>query len=101
MTTEVSSIVEELILQLRSDQIPLESVYLFGAYSTDKFNEHSKIDLAIVLNEIEDLEETQKEIIKYKRKVDFRLELYAFEKEHFNIKDPFASEILKTGIKVL
>lgn len=103
MTSEVKAILEELIMQMRSENLPLEQVFLFGAYSTDKFNEHSRIDTAIVLSEIQDndINLAQKELNKIKRKVDFRLEVYPFEDVNFNMNDPFAAEILKTGIKIL
>lgn len=101
MTSEVSQILEEMILNIRSKNLPLEQVYLFGTHATDKANEHSRIDAAVILSEIDDLEESQKFFNKLRREIDFRLDIHPIDKKDFNTKDPFASEIIKTGVEVL
>lgn len=103
MTSEVKNLVEELILELRSENLPLEQVYLFGAYSSGRQNDHSRIDVAVVLSEFEDddIDQTQRFLNKLKRKINFRMEIYPFEASNFNLDDPFAAEIIKTGIQIL
>jgi predicted nucleotidyltransferase len=101
MNPEVSQILEELILNLRSKNLPLEQVYLFGNHANGRGNEHSRIDAAVVLAEIDDIDETQKYFNKLRREIDFRLDIHPIAENDFNLNDPFAKEILKTGIKVL
>ncbi|MDC1067800.1 nucleotidyltransferase domain-containing protein [Candidatus Kapabacteria bacterium] len=101
MTEKVKQTLEELILIIRSENLPLEQVYLFGAYSTGKYDASSRIDTALVFTEFEDLDIFQKYLNRLKRKIDFKLELYPFTTDSFNLDDPLAKQILKTGINIL
>lgn len=99
----ISEIIEEFILILREEAFQLEKVYLFGQWASGNPNEHSKIDLAIILSGLEedDLDTTYKKINRLKRRVDFRIEPHPIAIEDFNLDDPFARPILKNGIEIL
>jgi predicted nucleotidyltransferase len=72
-------------------------VILFGSYCTGKAREDSDIDVAVVVDKIEDdCLESEAQLYKLRRNIDFRIEPVLIEKEE---RDPagFFEEILNTG----
>ena len=76
----------------------IESAYLFGSFAKGTQHEDSDIDIAIVIDDSNDIIDTQIELMKLRRKVDLRIEPHPFLKADFNKSNPVASEIMKWGI---
>ena len=79
----------------------VQKAYLFGSYASDKYNEDSDIDLAIVMKKLSNSFTTQVELMKISRKFDTRIEPHPFEESDFNVTHPFANEVLNTGIQLM
>ncbi len=85
---------------LLDEHFDIESVYLFGSYAKDTFNEDSDIDVAIIVNNLEgDYFLTIPKLWKLRRQIDDRIEPLLFEKNHD--RSGFLSEIKKTGIEII
>ena len=78
----------------------VQKAYLFGSYANGQYNEHSDIDLAIVLDSLQNSFITQVELMKISRRFDARIEPHPFEESDFDT-NPFAKEILNNGIRVV
>lgn len=72
-------------------------VILFGSFAKGNFNEHSDIDIAVVLDDYPNLIEIQLELMRLRRKIDSRIEPHPFRKEEFDISNPLAYEIIQYG----
>jgi uncharacterized protein len=100
-TEEIREIVRRYYRLLLSEGFPLEKIYLFGSYSSNKQNEYSDIDLAVVLKKFsKDRFNTRLELMKYSRQFKEVIEPHPFLLSEFNKSDPFVSEIIDTGIEV-
>ena len=86
---------------LRKKNPGIKKVYLFGSYAKGIFNVDSDIDLAIVFENLTDTFDTQVELMKLRRKFDNRIEPHAFRESDFEVSNPLAMEILKTGIEII
>jgi predicted nucleotidyltransferase len=76
---------------------PVKMVILFGSYCTGQAREDSDIDVAVVVDKIEnDTLESEAQLYKLRRSIDFKIEPVLFEKDE---RDPagFFEEILNTG----
>jgi predicted nucleotidyltransferase len=100
-TEEIKDIVQKYYRILLREGFPLEKVYLFGSYSCNRQNENSDIDLAVVLRKFsKDKFTTRLELMKHSRQFEEVIEPHPFLLSEFNKSDPFASEIIDTGIEV-
>lgn len=80
--------------------VPFEKVYLFGSFAKDAYHPQSDIDVAIVVNKIdEDYFDVQPLLWKLRRQVDDRIEPILIEREN----DPggFLIEIQRNGIEIV
>ena len=93
--------VKKYIAFLEEQDFAIRKVYLFGSYVKGNFNEDSDIDLAVVMNNLANGYLMQIELMKISRKFDTRIEPHPFAETDFNLSDPFAHEILTTGIQIL
>jgi len=98
---EINSYIERFIKTLLEKKYDLQEVYLFGSYVRGANREDSDIDLAIVLNQIDDIIQEQMNLMKIACRIDARLEIHPFEESEFNSENPFANEILKNGIRIV
>ena len=79
------------------DYFPVKMVILFGSYCTGKARKDSDIDVAVVVDKVEDdLLESEAQLYKLRRGIDFRIEPVLIERDE---RDPggFFEEILNTG----
>ncbi len=93
-------IVGEYINFLKQQKYEIKKAYIFGSYANDSYNEDSDIDIAVVMEKMDDRFDTQIDLMKLRRKIDTRIEPHPFTVEEFNESHPFAYEILKAGIAV-
>jgi predicted nucleotidyltransferase len=94
-------IVNKYILVLKKEKLNLKHAYLFGSYSNGKNNDDSDIDIALVISDKRNRIDMQSMLIKLTKEFDYIIEPHPIKEQDFNIDNPFASEILKTGIKLL
>ena len=80
--------------------LELKKAYLFGSYA--KGNEHpdSDIDIAIVIGKMDDFFAVQMQLMRLRRDIDLRIEPHPILEEDFNVQNPFAYEIAKTGFEL-
>ena len=76
----------------------ITQAFLFGSYAKGTFHEDSDIDIAIIVENVEDIIDAQIEMMKLRRKIDLRIEPHPIMKNDFDYDDPLSYEILKHGI---
>jgi len=86
---------------IKQKDLNIVKAYLFGSYAKGKSHEDSDIDLAIILKNLKDDFEMQVKLMKLRRKFDTSIEPHPFDEKDFDLTNPFAYEIMKTGIKIL
>lgn len=74
--------------------------YMFGSFAKGTNHADSDIDIAIVINNVSDIIDTQIDMMKLRRKVDLRIEPHPFAFADFNDDNPVVHEILKSGIQI-
>ncbi len=89
----VSFLVEE-------QKLNLEQVYLFGSYAKNKQTEDSDIDVAIVFHHLPNRLDMQLNLMKWRRNFDLSIEPHPFDTIDFNKNNPFAYEIITTGMNL-
>jgi len=96
------SIIINNFVKLISDEYPLDKVYLFGSYASGKADDNSDIDLALVSKNFKGNRFLDSvELGKYVIKSSVDIEVHPFSTENFTEEDPFISEIIRTGIKIV
>jgi predicted nucleotidyltransferase len=85
---------------LREKKIEFSSVYLFGSFAKNFFNDYSDIDIAIIMKKLENAFDESVEMTMIGSKIDSRIEPHLFLESDFNERNPFAKEILNYGIKI-
>ena len=78
----------------------IKKAYLFGSYAKGVEREESDIDIAIVLGNMPDFYDAQMQLMRMRRKVDLRIEPHPISENEFNITNPYAMEIKRTGIEL-
>ena len=96
-----SQIARKYIEFIRKKDPNVKKAYLFGSYIKGTVKEDSDIDLAIIFKNLTDTFEMQVQLMKLRRKFDTRIEPHAFRESDFQISNPLANEILKTGIEIV
>jgi len=79
----------------------IESAMLFGSYAKGTYHDDSDIDIAIVIRHVDDIIETQVELMKLRRNIDLRIEPHPFDYLDFNRANPVVNEILKDGVTLI
>jgi predicted nucleotidyltransferase len=99
---KIKSIIDEYISVLKQNNIKIDMAFLFGSYSKGISNEWSDIDIALISeiftgNRISDRDK----IRTYTRHVSSMIEVIPFTRKDFTEDNPFANEIIKTGIRIV
>lgn len=83
---------------LVAEHLPLSALYLYGSYSKGTFHEESDIDIAVVLESLnEDYFQDTTLLWKLKRKISNLIEPVIISIDN---KDGLSSEIIKNGILI-
>jgi len=85
---------------LRKREPGIIKAYLFGFYAKGNADINSDMDIAIIFEDFPDSFDMQVQLMKLRRKFDTRIEPHPFRRKDFNISNPMANEILKTGIEI-
>jgi len=100
--TEIKNKIDTFLKELANNNIPVTKAYLFGSYAHGNFGKWSDIDIALVSECFKgDRLEDKKLIRKITLQVGSDIEPVPFSPGDFNDRDPFAHEILSTGIKLV
>ncbi|MBS1257978.1 MAG: hypothetical protein MAG551_01031 [Candidatus Scalindua arabica] len=99
---EVKHTIDRYIRALDRNNIPIKEAILFGSYAKGDYQEWSDIDIALVSdifegNRIDDKDKIRRITLS----ISSEIEVIPFAPDDFNLQNPFAKEILKTGIKLL
>lgn len=90
---------KNFIRQIPAD-MALKKAFLFGSYARGVQREESDIDIALVVGKMEDFFTLQMQLMRLRRKIDLRIEPHPIGEKDFNNENPFACEIIKTGIEL-
>jgi predicted nucleotidyltransferase len=92
--------IANLYINTISPKYNILQAFLFGSYAKGTNHEDSDIDIAIVVNNVDDIIDTQIDMMKLRRPIDLRIEPHPFILYDFNQNDPLVNEILKYGINI-
>lgn len=96
-----SQIARKYIEFIKKKDPNVKKAYIFGSYIKGTAKEDSDIDLAIIFKNLTDTFDMQVQLMKLRRKFDTRIEPHAFRESDFQISNPLANEILKTGLEIV
>jgi predicted nucleotidyltransferase len=99
--SDINYIVNKFI-SLVSDEYPIKAAYLFGSYAKGNARDYSDVDLAVVSDKFEGSRFfDKKKLNKYILKTSTDLEIHPFNTMDFTEDNPFAKEIIQTGLKIV
>lgn len=96
---EALKIANQYIDTISSKYVILQA-FMFGSFAKGTNHADSDIDIAIVVQNVSDIIDTQIDMMKLRRKVDLRIEPHPFIIADFNIENPVVNEILNSGIQI-
>ena len=80
------------------DVLPIKALYLYGSYSKGTFNEDSDIDIAVIVDSLDDNYFKDTPLLwKLRRKVSTLIEPVILTED---AGDPLYSDIIKSGILI-
>jgi len=99
---KVKNIIDRYLQELNRNNIPVKIAILFGSYANGHYQEWSDIDIALVSDIFEgNLIDDKDKIRKITLYISSEIEVFPFAPNDFNLQNPFAKEILETGIKLI
>jgi len=90
----------KLYIQRIPAELDIKRAYLFGSYAKGSQHPDSDIDIAVVLGKMDDFFAVQMQLMRLRRDIDLRIEPHPIWEGDFNIQNPFAYEIEKTGFEL-
>lgn len=102
MDNRTNKRIKDFVLSVKQKRDDLTGVYLFGSYAGEKDNGESDIDLALVMSNLSTKErfDLQVELMVLAANFDIRIEPHPISLTDFNGTNPFAAEIMRTGIEI-
>lgn len=98
---QIKNTINSYATLLRNEGLPLQKIILFGSFSKGSQKDDSDIDIAIVLKKFStDKFTTRLKLLKLSRNFEDVIEPHPFLLKDFNDSDPFALEVIKTGIEI-
>ena len=94
--------ISDYIAFVASQNRGLVKAYLFGSYAKKTNTKDSDIDLALIIEGVDDNErfDLQVQLMLFASDFDIRIEPHPISGKEFTINNPFAVEIIKTGIEI-
>jgi uncharacterized protein len=83
-----------------NNKYQIENVILFGSFAKGTFHGDSDIDLAIILKSVDDIIDTQIDLMCLRSDEDLQIEPHPFAKSDFQESNPVVAEIIKNGIEI-
>ncbi len=102
MDKNTTEIIASYLQKVMNEQPDLISAYLFGSYARNNQRSESDIDIALFFKTLPESDrfQTQVKLMLLAAKIDNRIEPHPLSKSDLNSNNPFAEEILKTGIRL-
>jgi uncharacterized protein len=102
MDKGINQIINSYISYLQKENLKFKKVYLFGSYANNKQLAHSDIDLAFIFDENEQIDyfDLRVQMLILASYIDSRIEPHPMSSEDFTPENPFACEILNTGMEI-
>jgi len=99
---KVKHTIDRYIQALDRNNIPIKEAILFGSYAKGNYQKWSDIDIALVSdifegNRIDDKDKIRRITLS----ISSEIEVIPFAPDDFNLQNPLAKEILKTGTKLI
>jgi len=99
---KINKTINNYLRLLKKNNIPVKEAVLFGSYATGKSQKWSDIDIALVSNIFDGNRISDKDKIRaLTLSVSSELEVIPFAPKDFTSDNPFAKEIMSTGIKII
>lgn len=94
--------INEYISLVAAQNKGLKKVILFGSYGSVRFGKDSDIDIALIMEKLEDEQrfDLQVQLMMLAMDIDLRIEPHPISEKDFSSDSPFAAEIRKTGIEI-
>ena len=92
--------IAESYIKIISRNYNLKQAILFGSFAKGTNNSESDIDIAIVIDHLDDVIQTQSDLMKLRRTIDLRIEPHPFRSIDFTNGNPLVNEINKHGIRL-
>lgn len=86
--------------RLKENNIKFSEAWLFGSYAKGLQNENSDIDIAIVVDDIENTFDTEIKLMIFRHGEETLIEPHAFTRDEFNQKLPIVKQIIKNGERI-
>jgi len=98
----VEPVIEKYLKALEDAGIRTDAAYIFGSYVLGRSDKWSDIDIAVVSESLSgDLLEDEMRLARLTWDIDVRIEPHPFRPEDFTPDNPWAAEIMRTGIKIV
>lgn len=82
-------------------KMDVKKVFLFGSCAKGEETEDSDIDIAVIVGNMTNYFDTQIELMRLRRNIDLRIEPHPIEESDFTDMNPFAHEIITSGIEII
>lgn len=102
MDKKLINTIEKYISSVSESQPGFLKAFLFGSYAKNNFEAESDIDIALVIDNLSDIEKfnVQVKLMLLASKIDTRIEPHPISlQDLMSENNPFGSEIRKTGIE--
>ena|SRR3989339_604809 len=93
-------LLEQYVKSIPKDRYKLKKAYLFGSYAKNNFHKDSDIDVALIMDDVKDLFDTQVEMMILRRKIDLSIEPHIIRNNEFDKYNPFYNEIQNHGFEI-
>jgi len=102
MDKGINRILKIYIDSVAKQQPGLISAFIFGSYAKNNQRSESDIDVALVIDNLSDTDRfnTQVKLMMIASKIDSRIEPHPISSLDLISNNPFAIEILRTGIEL-
>lgn len=102
MDKRTNKIISDYIASVAKQNAHLVKAYLFGSYAKLTNGIDSDIDVALIIENLNDDEkfDLQVQLMLLASNFDMRIEPHPISKKDFNLGNPFAAEIKRTGIEI-
>lgn len=101
IASDVLASVERFLAVVRQ-RLRVDAAYLYGSQATGSARPWSDIDVAVISSDFsDDLFQERITLMRWAAAVDDRIEPQPFTPERFGPNDPLASEISRSGVRLL
>lgn len=98
----VKIIIDRYLAELAKSEIKINMAYLFGSYAKGYQHEFSDIDIALISDQFSGNRFLDRDKIReFSISVSSLLEIMPFRTDEFNTANPFAKEIIESGLRIL